>query len=436
MTALFQSVVERVRLALETRCGVTPETAVTVACSGGADSIALAHALAATAESCNLVALAFIDHGLRDVTMERQAAQECAGLLSVPFLEQEVTLPREGNRQAVARTARYEALEQLAPLGSCIATGHTLTDQAETVLQRLTRGAGIRGLQGIHSRRGRWVRPLLDVSRAETRALGFSFADDPTNATMDYERNRLRSQVLPLLVRENPKAEAAIASAATQAQHELELVDVLVTLLGENLDMSGFPSAWVRTLTRWKYQKQHPDLPPPRARAIERLTEHLIEGGRERTFSVGQDTEALADEGRLTFRPEEDSRRMVVLHGPGAYVLAGKVIQVSQEGYKAEENEIDSNSQVLFDEAGIRWPLTIRRVRPADPIRVPGAEEEKPLREGIQDAGFSWAAVQRKNVLIDGLGRVLWVGPLGRSSIARPTAHTQRCVRITIPSAS
>jgi tRNA(Ile)-lysidine synthetase-like protein len=435
MTPLFQSVVERVRVALGARCGVTPDTSVTVACSGGADSIALAHALAATGESCNLVALAFIDHGLRDVTMERQAALECAGVLSVPFLEREVRLPSEGNRQAAARTARYEALEQLAPMSSCIATGHTLTDQAETVLQRLTRGTGIRGLQGIHSRRGRWIRPLLDVSRDETRSLGFTFADDPTNATSTYQRNRLRSQVLPLLVQENPKAEAAIATAAMQSQDALELVDILVSLLGDNLDMSGFPNAWVHTLTRWAYRKEHPDLPPPRTRALQRLTEHLVEGAAKRSFSVGQNTEALADEGRLSFRPEQDPRRLVVLHGPGAYVLGDKVIKVSQEGYKGQENEIDSEAEVLFDGACIYWPLTFRKMQAADTIRVTGTEKATPLKERMQESGFSWESARRKNVLIDGLGRVLWVGPLGRTSIARPTEQTEGCVRVTISNA-
>jgi len=434
--SLFESVVDRVRKNLSARCQVEPGTAVFVACSGGADSVALAYALSKASPDCKLVGVGFIDHGLRDVSLERKAAQACALRLSVEFTERRVDLPQAGNVQQEARDARYAALESMAPEGACIATGHTLTDQAETVLQRLIRGTGMRGLQGIHHRRGRWIRPLLDVSREETRALGFDFVDDPTNVTSKYSRNRLREQVLPLLLKENPRAEAAIATTANQAQAELELVDIIVSLLGDDLELSGLPTAWVHTITRWKYQDKYPELPPPRTRAISNLIDHLQAGEASRTFSIGHGLRAKADAGRLSFSTDDDSRRSVVLHGPGAYGLKNEVIKVHEGGYKPQVDEIESASVVFYDAADIVWPLTIRPLQSSDYIVPIGSDTELSARDAIRASGFSWNSKRRKNVLIDGLGRVLWVGGMGRTSIAAPTEHTVRCVVVTFPNAS
>ncbi|MFC0533445.1 tRNA lysidine(34) synthetase TilS [Phytohabitans kaempferiae] len=187
---------------------------VLVACSGGADSLALAAATAFVAPRAGLAAgLVTVDHGLQSGSAERASAVAAwareAGLAPVEVATVEVG-GRSGGPEAAAREARYAALlDAAARLGaSAILLGHTRDDQAETVLLALARGAGPRGMAGMPPRREvdgvALLRPLLDVSREETRkacaALGLSPWDDPHNADPAYARARVRSTALPALV--------------------------------------------------------------------------------------------------------------------------------------------------------------------------------------------------------------------------------------------
>ncbi|MDM4721285.1 tRNA lysidine(34) synthetase TilS [Micromonospora sp. WMMA1363] len=188
---------------------------VLVACSGGADSLALAAATAFVAPRLDRVAgLVTIDHGLQDGSAERAAAVVAwareAGLDPVESIRVDVA-GRPGGPEAAAREARYQALADVAGRlrASALLTGHTRDDQAETVLLALARGAGPRGLAGMPARRELagipLLRPLLEVSREQTRtacvALGLDPWVDPHNADPSFARARVRGDVLPALVR-------------------------------------------------------------------------------------------------------------------------------------------------------------------------------------------------------------------------------------------
>jgi tRNA(Ile)-lysidine synthase len=193
-----------------------------VALSGGPDSSALLAALAELRDAGEVgpISAMYVDHGLRAGSSEDGdfAAASCSAM-GVPFTRSRVIVP-PGNVQAQARKVRYQALrEEAFRLGATrIATGHTRTDQAETVLLRLLRGSGSRGLAGIPPRRGNVVRPLIDRSRAEvvgflsTRGLGWR--EDPTNASPRFLRNRIRHEVVPALTRLAPAGERALARTA------------------------------------------------------------------------------------------------------------------------------------------------------------------------------------------------------------------------------
>ncbi|MBG0560952.1 tRNA lysidine(34) synthetase TilS [Actinoplanes aureus] len=180
---------------------------VLVACSGGADSLALASA--ARFLSPRRVGLVTVDHGLQEGSDRRArsvaAWAQDAGFDPVRIATVSVAgLP--GGPEAAARTARYAALSAAAAeLGAAaVLLGHTRDDQAETVLLALARGAGPRGLAGMPARRGVFRRPMLEVSRAETRkacaALGLAPWEDPHNTDPAYARSRVRASVLPALV--------------------------------------------------------------------------------------------------------------------------------------------------------------------------------------------------------------------------------------------
>ena len=216
-----------------------PADSVLVALSGGPDSVALLAALAALRDAGRLGAISacHVDHQLRPGGEEDAAF--CAGIcarLAVPLERARVTVGA-GNVQAAARKARYAALARAAGRAGAalVATGHTRSDQAETVLLRLLRGAGARGLAAIPARRGNLVRPLLDRSRAEVLAYLASrelpFREDPTNATPRFDRNRVRREVLPALEAIRPGAEAALARAADLARDDERALERLARRL-------------------------------------------------------------------------------------------------------------------------------------------------------------------------------------------------------------
>jgi tRNA(Ile)-lysidine synthase len=188
---------------------------VLVACSGGADSMALAAGTAFVAARLGRAAgLVTVDHGLQPGSAQRGEAVARwaveAGFAPVELVTVAVG-GRPGGPEAAARDARYEALVETAQRHGAVAVllGHTRDDQAETVLLALARGAGPRGLAGMPARREQngisLLRPLLEVSRDQTRKacamLGLTPWDDPHNVDPSYTRARVRADVLPVLTR-------------------------------------------------------------------------------------------------------------------------------------------------------------------------------------------------------------------------------------------
>jgi tRNA(Ile)-lysidine synthase len=197
--------------------GLPTDGLVLVACSGGADSLALAAAVAFVAPRLGLRAgLVTVDHRLQDGSGDRAAAvadwARGAGLDPVEVVAVTVA-GRPGGPEAAAREARYAALAEAAHRhgAAAVLVGHTRDDQAETVLLALARGAGIKSLAGMRERRSLpgtddvlLMRPLLEISREQTHkacvALGLQVWTDPHNADPAYARSRVRAGALPALV--------------------------------------------------------------------------------------------------------------------------------------------------------------------------------------------------------------------------------------------
>ena len=205
-----------------------------VAVSGGPDSMALLHFLAAHHARTGLpsggIVAAHVNHRLRGAESDADAAftREAAARWGIRCAEADAGPIRPGSEES-ARHARYDALRGLATEAGAdrAATAHTADDQAETVLLRLVRGAGLRGLRGMPSRgtvRGlRVVRPFLDVTREQVleylRGHGLEYRVDSTNASLAPARNFVRLEVLPLLrSRLNPAAREAILRSAEAAR--------------------------------------------------------------------------------------------------------------------------------------------------------------------------------------------------------------------------
>jgi tRNA(Ile)-lysidine synthase len=205
---------------------VEPGSRVLVAVSGGPDSMALLHVLARLRASLDFTVVAHgVDHGLREAAAaELDLAADFARANDVPFARTVVSVARGGNLQARARDARYAGLREAATAARCdrIATAHHMNDRAETLLMRLLRGAGPRGLAVLPPRAGDLVRPLLRADRdaidAHIRRHAVPFAVDPSNRDPRFLRTRVRHELLPLLTELSPKIVEHLCALADQLE--------------------------------------------------------------------------------------------------------------------------------------------------------------------------------------------------------------------------
>jgi tRNA(Ile)-lysidine synthase len=261
--------VAAVRLAVRRALRPVPDgSLVLVACSGGADSLALAAATAFVAPRLDLhCGLVSVDHGLQPGSRDRAEAvaawakdQGFAPASAIP-----VEVGRDGGPEAAARTARYAALAGAARRDGAVAVllGHTRDDQAETVLLAMARGAGPRGLAGMPAGRDldgvALLRPLLDLGRSDTlaacAALGLEPWQDPHNSDPAYTRSRVRA-VLPALVDAlGPGLIGNLARTARHAAADAEVLDRLAAEVADPADVAALAALPVairtRVLHRW-----------------------------------------------------------------------------------------------------------------------------------------------------------------------------------------
>jgi tRNA(Ile)-lysidine synthase len=258
--------VAEIRLAVRgclAQAGLAPGDLILAACSGGADSLALAAALAFEAPRLGFRGGGVtVDHGMQQGSAEQagRVAKELAAMGLDPVRSVGVAVARPGTGQpagapgradypgpeGAARAARYRALDEVASAGgaAAILLGHTRDDQAETVLLGLARGSGTRSLAGMPERNGRCLRPLLGVARATTRAactaLGLEPWDDPQNADPGYARARVRHRVLPVLEAElGPGVTEALARSAGLLRSDADFLDALAAAEAERLGRAG-----------------------------------------------------------------------------------------------------------------------------------------------------------------------------------------------------
>ena len=212
-----------------------PVRRIVVGVSGGADSLALAAGAAWCARRAEEVAglpvtAIVVDHGLQEGSADvaaRAAAQTESLGLAAEVVQVEVT-DRGDGPEAGARVARYRAL--LADRDAIVLVGHTLDDQAETVLLGLARGSGTRSLAGMSERQGRLLRPLLAVRRADTEAAcreaGIAWWSDPHNADPTYSRSRVRGALTTLSDALGPGLPEALARTAELCRADADLLDI------------------------------------------------------------------------------------------------------------------------------------------------------------------------------------------------------------------
>ena len=208
-----------------------PSSAITVACSGGADSLALAIGAFAAIEESRLSAVT-VDHQLQPGSRDRalHTAQQLHQIGFRTVRIDTVDVGTSGGTEAAARTARYQTLRPDGP--GLVLLAHTADDQAETVLLGLGRGSGPRSIAGMTPWRRPWGRPFLELRRVDTenacRETGIEFWNDPHNFDPAFTRVRLRREVMPLLDDVlGGGATEALARTAQLLAEDLEALDYL-----------------------------------------------------------------------------------------------------------------------------------------------------------------------------------------------------------------
>jgi len=217
------------------RLGVSAQEKIVVAVSGGADSTTLLDALARFRERKGLpgaIIVAHLNHQLRGEESDEDESfvRELADRLNLPVCAERIAVAAHArsekkNLEATARRLRYDFLRRVAEEREAkfVFTAHTLDDQAETVLMRLLRGSGAEGWRGIHrivvlSEKVKLARPMLTVTRAEViehcEQYKLAFRSDSSNLSMDFTRNRIRHELLPMLETFNPRIQESLARAS------------------------------------------------------------------------------------------------------------------------------------------------------------------------------------------------------------------------------
>ncbi|HEY6290949.1 MAG TPA: tRNA lysidine(34) synthetase TilS [Terriglobia bacterium] len=407
-----------------------------VAVSGGPDSILLLDFMAQLARDVGLtLAVVHFNHHLRgeESDADEHFVSERARLLGLEFLcsgapVAGVARARKRNLEATARELRYRFFFSLVRHGKLdkVATAHTANDQTETVLLRLLRGTGTRGLGGIHpALEGGVVRPFLSLTRAEVQAevarRKLAFRVDSTNQDTRFHRNRVRQQVLPLLEREfNPSLIRSLAAFADRARDD-------ESFLEDQAWQRSRP--WlVREVGRLKIPNRRLDeFPPAIARRV--LRRMLVEAYQEASSLAGRTSGALG----LTYQQIESLRRLAHEGQSGSrLLLAGGVMEAvkefewlvvgqtsgptrgaSREGFahriqppaevvipelgvrlrfrladlpdaKLPEQAYTATSEVWLEAGEIAAPLTLRSWRPGDRICLAGRARAVKLKQLFQ----------------------------------------------------
>jgi tRNA(Ile)-lysidine synthase len=393
--------------------------------SGGADSACAAAGLAKAIGPADVHAL-HVNYRLRDSADrdERVCRDLCSRLRIDLHIERPEDISGGGNLQAAARNARYSAAERLRVRtgGDWVATGHTRTDLAETVVYRLAVSPGSRALRGLRARSGHVVRPLLGLERAETRRLaaeaGLPFADDESNLDLRFARNRVRAEVLPTLRELSPAAERNIAETQAELIEEAKLLDRVVL---EALEAAGAGAGAV-AIRADALAGSEPALRRLALRALaERAAGRAVALGRRRTHQImrlaglpeggevdlGHGIRAICEHGLIRFVASEvdAAPAPASLRVPGSCRLGRWEVRATLRDGPVEPAGPDL---ATLDAGALGAELVVRTWREGDRMRPLGMDGTKSLQDLFTDSGVP-RSLRHHLPVVTAAGRVVWV---------------------------
>ncbi len=462
------SIFDSVRRTLHRYGLLPPGSRVVVALSGGADSVALLHVLRAIAEREGFVVAgaAHLNHLLRgaDADADETFCRELVSRLDLPIdvaredVAQAAAAARVSIEQAAHRV-RHEFFQRAASRlrATAVAVAHTKDDQAETFLLRLLRGAGPRGLGGMHPRSGIVVRPFIEASRGDVRAFlrerHIDFREDASNDDRQIPRNRIRHELLPLLEqRFAPGIVDVLDRAGAIAREDAEFLD-------------GAANAAVERLISRSSQGVELDAdallrePPAIARRVIRIAQQSIAGERfvgfdaveaVLRFAVSKSTGQLDLPGHRVNRrggslvltssrgrekPAPAAEFSYLLEVPGQVVVPEAACAISAAtgavppGSAADVWRLAGrHDQAVVEAEQLLRPLSVRNRRAGDSLRPLGLHGRKKLQDLFVDKKVDRYEREMTPVIVDSAGRIVWVAGHALAEEFRVTDTTRDVV--------
>ena len=389
---------------------------VIVACSGGADSMALlCFLLRCKAELGITVMAAHVDHGIRGEAAHADArfVAEFCRTHHVPFFLYDaaasgVQIPPNPSENW-ARSLRYTWFDALAAQQhACIATAHTLSDQAETVLFRMARGTGLHGMAGIPAVRGVYRRPFLCLTRSDTTAycaaLGQHYVQDESNFSDAYARNRIRHHAVPALQTINPAAERAVGRLCSQLQElNIWLENLAEKLLAQAACGGGYSI---------------PILAAADAPVLAAALRMLAARARDPEEKYVQALAAIVRHQLL---------KTGVYRLPGGYEL--EIQQLNYEVFLKNPSFLKKDYTYCADYAKINKNIFVRTRQPGDTFRPAGRHVGKTLKKYLNEAKVPVAERTLMPLLACG-SQVLWLWGAGFADGLSPDDGTKQILLI------
>jgi len=458
------NLLDRVRETIRRYSLLTPEATVVAATSGGSDSVALAYLLGELdrAGECRLIGLAHFNHQLRtEADRDELLCVQLANDLGRPLIADRADvrdLARRENRsiEDAARTARHAFLERVrVQLGAdVVALGHTRDAQAETFLLRLLRGAGSRGLGGMHPRRGTLIRPLIDCRRAELKGWlaqrNISFIHDASNDDVSVPRNRVRAELLPLLeARFNPSIVEVLAQEAELARDDHQWLEAAADQcygqvvssdasrrIIDSVALRSCPAALQRLIVR-RAMTEASSGRTIRFQDVERVLDVArwegasFDGPGQRVERLGPNVVLTGRPAGTTGRPTLPGRRANLfryqLSIPGEVRVpeAGCVVSV-EVAERLEPDLLNAGhgvAVVRLDKS--TGSFAVRNRRPGDRFKPFGLGRRKKLQDYFVDRKVVWERRDFVPIVVDDRDRIVWVAGHSISEDFRVTDPAQ-----------
>jgi tRNA(Ile)-lysidine synthase len=471
---MAQNLEQSVREAIQSQVLVSAEDRILLAVSGGADSVVMAavlHRIQQDKPVCRGLAIGHVNHHLRgsESDGDEQFVRQLADQWNLPVLVRSVDVgaQRRSQKQSLetaARQLRLNALMDMASQAGCtrIATAHHADDQAETMIHRLQRGTGFRGLCGIAPTRRMdnrllLIRPMLAITRGEildyARRHGLSWHEDSSNVSIDHTRNRIRHLRLPELIRAAPRLGEQLCELAGHCQRFGRKVEDECERIRPRIIQSQQPG---QIMLDRKAMETLPD--PIRVELIRQAlvelgcgeqnlgiqqfqsVDRLIHGPAGKSRNLPGGFCARTDSASLILARREPSRPAVSDDGV-ELPIPGKVVvgrfQIESRILSRDECDLKeflktkSPATEWFDFESIVPPLRIRRRRPGDRFAPLGQTEEKKIGKFLT-AQKAADTLRRRILIVEDTRQILWAAPLRISHSVRIQSQTRRILEIAI----